>query len=118
MSIDISTLNPAELKALTDQAGARLTEISAEHRETTRAQLTEQAKVAGYDIYDLFGIPKASKPGRKTGGRTSGKTKLPAKYQSPDGVQSWVGKGKRPRWVTDYLSTGQSLDSLLISKVA
>ncbi len=41
--------------------------------------------------------------------------KLPPKYKNPDDEnQTWCGKGTRPKWITELLSAGKSLDDLKI----
>ena len=123
MSTDISRLTPKELQDLTAAAQARLNEISAEHRTATRNELTEYAKSAGYDIYELFGFSPKARPAKVRGGSRSkpgspSKTGLEPKYSDPSTGATWVGRGKRPRWVSDYVSGGGNIDDLLINKVA
>ena len=41
--------------------------------------------------------------------------KLPPKYKNPnDESQTWCGKGKKPKWITELLATGKQLDDLKI----
>lgn len=115
--IDISTLNPAELKQLVADAQAREQAIKVEHRANTRTELLEYAKAAGYDLYELFGIPTRSKPGKVRA--TRGKSNLPDKYADPRNPSvTWVGRGKRPAWVSDYVKGGGAISDLLINKAA
>ncbi len=118
MNIDVNALNPKELAELISSATAAQKAVESKHREQTRAELADLSKAAGYDIYELFGFGKASKPGRprKSDGSKSS-TGLVAKYASPSG-ETWVGRGKRPRWVNDHVSNGGKLEDLLIAKVA
>lgn len=37
---------------------------------------------------------------------------MPAKYISPDGKETWSGRGKRPKWVVDYLTLGGDMEEL------
>ena len=111
--IDISNLNPTQLKQLVADAQAREQAISAQHRADTRTRLLADAKDAGYDLYELFGIPRKSTPAKVRA--TGGKSNLPAKYADPSNPgTTWVGRGKRPRWVTDYLTGGGQLSDLAI----
>lgn len=54
---------------------------------------------------------KASKAPKKK--RANSGVKVPPKYRDHMG-NTWTGRGKTPRWVTEALAAGQSLDSLLI----
>ena len=43
------------------------------------------------------------------------KSKVPAKYANPtDPVQTWTGRGRKPAWVNDFLTSGKTLDDLMI----
>lgn len=101
-TIDISTLTPAQLEELMQQAAARKAEIAKEHRETARKALIQHAKELGYTIDDLF-----STAGKKRGGG--------AKFRNPlNPAETWVGRGKRPDWLKAALEAGKTLDELKI----
>ena len=37
------------------------------------------------------------------------------RYRNPgDAAQAWTGRGKPPRWVTDWIEGGKSLDALRV----
>jgi DNA-binding protein H-NS len=41
--------------------------------------------------------------------------KVAPKYKNPaNGLETWTGRGRQPRWVADALAGGKSLDDLLI----
>ncbi len=121
MSINVNELGMKELNDLIAAAQTAKTAVESKLREQTRAELAELAKAAGFDIYELFGFSKASKPARATKApRSKGSvsaTGLQPKYQSSTG-ETWVGRGKRPAWVNAHLSGGGNLDDLLIAKAA
>jgi DNA-binding protein H-NS len=56
----------------------------------------------------------------KTGNLPSGRGKRPhpfvaPKFQNPDRPsETWVGRGKRPRWLTAQLRSGKNLDDLRV----
>lgn len=48
-------------------------------------------------------------PALKQGGRTE------VCYRNPDDpMQAWTGRGKPPRWVTDWMQCGKSLEALRV----
>lgn len=109
MSVDLNTLSPAELQALIDQARNRMTAIASSHAQETRDKLLSIAKAAGYDLLELFGIAKAK--GKR--GAAPATSKI-VKYRHPENsAQTWAGRGKRPRWVNEWVSAGGSLEALL-----
>jgi DNA-binding protein H-NS len=47
--------------------------------------------------------------------RATGVTKTVApKYISPDGANTWTGRGMKPRWLADALATGKTAEMFLI----
>ena len=41
------------------------------------------------------------------------------KYRNPDSPsETWAGRGRKPKWVEDYLARGTSLEELLINREA
>jgi DNA-binding protein H-NS len=103
MSIDLTSLTPAQLEELMQQAAARKAEISKHHREDAKRQVAQLAKDLGYTIEELFG------------GSRRTRTALVAKYRNPaNPTETWVGRGKRPAWVNDALERGMTLDQLRV----
>lgn len=111
MSVDLKTLSPAELAALIDQARSRMSEIASSHAQETREKLVADAKAAGYDLFELFGFQKTK---GKRGGAAAGGAKI-VKFRHPQNAAlTWAGRGKRPRWVNEWLGAGGSLDALAV----
>lgn len=101
MSIDLTTLSPVQLEDLMQQAAARKAEIAKSHKEDARRQVAQLAKDLGYSIEDLFG-----------GGQRV-RSALAVRYRNPaNPSETWVGRGKRPAWVSVALASGATLDSL------
>lgn len=40
---------------------------------------------------------------------------VPAKYRHPDSGQTWTGRGKAPRWVTEAEAAGRKREEFLIA---
>ena len=124
MSIDLSGLSAKQLGALIKNAKkqqsivAKRTPIA-----KVRAQLTKLAKAEGYSIDELFGAPagrtgskRGPKPGPKPGRKLG---KVAPKYRNPaDTKQTWTGRGKRPRWLTELTAKGKKIEEFLIAKAA
>ena len=113
MSVDLKSLSPAELAALIVQARSRMSEIASSHAQETREKLVADAKAAGYDLFELFGFQKG-KGGKRGGGAAAGGGKI-VKFRHPQNAAlTWAGRGKRPRWVNEWLGAGGSLDALAV----
>lgn len=93
-------------------------EFKAVARQVSRLGLSAE-EVAG-----LFSTPGGAKPKTrvprkkavaKTKAKTKPKMKVKPKYRNPDNAkETWTGRGKQPRWVGAALSSGKTLDDLLI----
>lgn len=110
MAVDLKGLSPKELQALIESAKNQLAESAASHAQATRDKLVSIAREAGYDLGELFGFGKVKS---KRGAAATGGSKI-VKYRHPQNAgQTWAGRGKRPRWVNEWLAGGGSLDALL-----
>ena len=82
------------------------------------AKAKEAIQVYGLTRSDLFddkaaGAPRGLEPAKKSKGKKAKSTE--AKYVDGKGG-SWVGRGKRPRWLNDLLKAGAKLEDLVVSK--
>lgn len=107
--MDLSTLSLSELKSLQSQVAVELTRREQEEKDRTLAEIQALVAERGYSLNDLLGAPAKGKDKRS-------KQQVPAKYRHPSDAQLvWTGRGRQPRWVVEYLSSGGSLDGLLIA---
>ena len=68
------------------------------------AKVEALAKELGYDVADLFDLPRKAK-------RVS-----EAKYRHPENPSlTWSGRGRKPQWFNDWLGAGKSADDLKIA---
>lgn len=55
-------------------------------------------------------LPPATAPHVKPSGRPE------VAYRNPDQpAQAWTGRGKPPRWITEWVQSGKSLDALRVA---
>jgi len=96
----------AELKAIAPMIPAKIAEKEKTEKEAVKAELAALAKSKGFDMTELFGNgPKATKE-KKT---------VAPKYRNPaDASQTWTGRGRKPKWVTEALASGGNMDDFLI----
>jgi DNA-binding protein H-NS len=108
MSIDLSGLSIADLEKLIDSAKSRIEQLKRQQLADLRRTLEQQAKEAGFDIYELFGTGRAAKA-------PSAKKPVAPKYRDPANPNNtWSGRGKHPVWLREALATGKTLDSFAI----
>lgn len=82
------------------------------------AQIRELMETHGISVEDLAAAPAGKRRGRP--GKAQAEKKTPArkvepKYRSPaDASLTWTGRGKKPKWVQEWLDAGNALEALLI----
>lgn len=108
MSIDLSGLSITDLEKLIDNAKSRIEQLKRQQFADLRRSLEQQAKEAGFDIYELFGVGRATKA-------ASEKKPVAPKYRDTvNPNNTWSGRGKHPVWLRDALAAGKTLDSFVI----
>jgi DNA-binding protein H-NS len=106
MSLDLTSLSFAELEQLIHDADARIEVVKRQQVEQLRRSLEVQAREAGFDVYELFGLDGTK--GRK---RVAEQT-----YRNPkDPEQIWAGIGKRPEWIRAAINAGETLESMKVA---
>lgn len=108
MKINLKTLSLAELKDLRDEIDIETEVRAKEERQKLLQEFRDKAKALGVSLEDLLA-------GQKTKGRVRSAGKVAAKYANPaDASQTWTGRGKQPRWVSECLAAGKTLDDLKV----
>lgn len=93
---DLKSMSPDELRELRSQIEAELKKREAKEKQEARKKILEIANTHGINIADL-----ASKE---------------RQYRNPDNQwESWNGRGRKPKWVKDWLAKGRSLEELEVS---
>lgn len=126
MPIDLSTLSPRELQKLIDDA-------SREHKrkqkrapvQAVRKKLTKMAVAEGYSLMELFGLQAPKRAATKVAGpsvpkrgstrKSTAGTKVAPKYRNPaNPAETWSGRGKHPKWMTNAMAGGKKPEDFLI----
>ena len=93
-----------ELKKLKKGVDKAIDTYENRKKAEARKQLDEHALKLGFKLEELVN----DKP-------TKTKKPAPAKYQNPeDHSQTWTGRGRKPKFVTEHVDNGGNLDDLLI----
>jgi DNA-binding protein H-NS len=104
MSTDLNGLSLAELKSLQKYVAKAIATFEDRRRQEALAVVKAAAREQGFDLSELFGGAPARKrkPAR-------------AKYAHPEnGAVTWTGRGRKPKWVADFLAKGRKLEDLAI----
>ena len=103
--IDLSNLEIAELKQLSEQIDHEIDKRHKQAKIDVLKQMQEAASRIGMTPEEVLGLEAAKKT----------KTKGKARYRNPeDPRQTWTGKGKRPGWIKDMLENGRTLEDMEI----
>jgi DNA-binding protein H-NS len=104
MSVNLKNMSVAELLDLQKAIPAELESRQKEERQKLLNEFRDKAKALGISLEDLVG-------GSKT--KTRVVAKVAAKYIHPANASlAWTGRGKRPRWVNEWLASGKTLEQL------
>lgn len=60
--------------------------------------------------------PAAARRKAEDVGESKPKRTVPPKYRHPDTGETWTGRGKAPRWITNALTQGKTRDDFLINQ--
>lgn len=101
---DLQSMSIDELWALREQLGKTL----AAKLETEKRELEALIKKLGREI-----APSAMVRRRRPYPKVYPKFQNPAKP-----TQTWAGRGTKPRWLSELLSAGKSIDELRIADTA
>jgi DNA-binding protein H-NS len=106
---DLSNYNLAELKGLQFEIEKEIKSRQKDEVRKAREQILAIAQDVGMPVSALIakagGAQKAN--GQKGGGRQQGE----ARFRNPDDEsQTWTGRGRQPKWISDALAGGKSLD--------
>lgn len=98
--IDLERLTVDDLLALRDQVSTALaSRLEAERRDL-------ESRLARLKLADVPDSIRLAKGGRVIGGRAM----VAPKYRNPDNpLETWSGRGRKPRWLTAALKAGRKL---------
>ncbi|NKI67896.1 H-NS histone family protein [Collimonas pratensis] len=106
--MDLSGLTVVELRALQEQVKQALKDREHQELAKAREQILAIAQNAGISLQDLLGAQSRGK-------NIAPKTKVAVRYRHPsDALLQWTGRGRQPKWVQDWVASGQSLDTIRV----
>lgn len=105
MTIELETLSLQELRELKARVERAITSFEDRKKKEAMAELEARAREMGFSLAELTGGARK----RRSSGPVAAKFANPA-----DPTQTWSGRGRRPKWVTEALSEGRKLSDLAI----
>lgn len=102
--INLNALSLSELKQLGKAIEKAIASFEGRRMSEARAKVDAFARELGYSIEDLAEVA----PVRK-------RSESSPKYRHPDYSEvTWSGRGRKPRWISEALATGRSLEEFAI----
>ena len=100
----IDALPIEELELLIDALRAEIESRKKREIDHVKAQIMNLARSVGMSVEELLQNPRAKSNG-----------KLKPKYANPaDPQQTWVGRGKRPKWFVMAIESGLAAESMRV----
>ena len=103
----LERLTPARYGEVIEAVQTRRRTKEVEVKETLLAEFRERAMEVGLSFDALFGMRRG-----RAGGEGQAVT---PKYRGPSG-ETWSGRGRQPRWLTELEATGRNRQEFLIEK--
>lgn len=105
--MDISQFTVTQLKSLLEMIPGEIKRREKEDKTRIRKELEALAAKSGYSLDELLG--EASEKARKVSKPVAVKYRHPA-----DATLQWTGRGRKPKWIEEYLATGGTLEAMTI----
>jgi len=103
--MDFSSLSLAELKSLLNLLPAEIKKKEKEEKAKTLKELEAFAAERGFTLEELVG----------TSPEKNERVSVAIKFRHPQRPELvWSGRGKRPKWVVDFLNENGSLEQLVV----
>lgn len=105
--VDVEALSDQELDVLKGKIEAEIRKRASRMKAAVRKQIVELAEKHAIDLTTI-----ASR-----GSRRSGEACAPEpRFRDPaNEFNTWAGKGRKPKWLTDRLTAGEKLEDFAIS---
>lgn len=103
-NVDISNLTVAELEALKGSIDTAIVTRRETELLSLRQKMEDMAEKSGFTLEEIMQA------------RPTKKRVIEPKYRNPNNSeQTWSGRGRKPGWVEELISSGGNLDDYLIS---
>lgn len=100
--VNLSELSVSELEELRAGIDGTIEQKRTDELLALREKLDELIDGSPFTLEEVLEAKKMRKP-------------VAPKYRNPnDESQTWTGRGRKPRWVEEFLSAGNELDAIAI----
>ena len=111
-TIDLDSLSAEQLTQLIQDAEVKRAEKQEGARAALIEEMTTKAAALGMSLEALVGKQAAPRTNVRKVRGDAGKS-IAAKFRSPDG-ETWSGRGRMPKWLTQAVSEGKSKEEFAV----
>jgi DNA-binding protein H-NS len=119
--MELKSLSLVELKKLKARLDKEIAKRALSEKKKVLKEFKALTKAHGIDITEIIKVDGRNGR-RKSHGvarKRSVKRAVSVKYQHPENPKlTWTGRGKKPKWLHEWLAAGGSLESLVINQAA
>jgi DNA-binding protein H-NS len=106
--MNLADMSVEQLQNLQNQITREINTRRMQNKKEVLAKIKAMAAAGGYSLEELIAGGIALEPAKA-------KRAVPPKYRHLSKHDlTWTGRGKRPRWVAEFLAAGNDLSDLLI----
>jgi DNA-binding protein H-NS len=117
VAINLEGMSVSDLIALKSEVETAIVRKSEADRAATLVKIKALAAESGYSLDELLKPARAPRSLAVTGEKTDKRSSVEAKFAHPENASvTWTGRGKAPKWVTEWEASGKSRDGLLIER--
>jgi len=110
----IDDLSAAQLEELQQHITERMDQLHKDTVARLREQFQKDAEAAGVSLDEVLGR-KGTRKRRQSRPRSP---EAPKYIHPEDASKTWNGRGRRPRWVEEYVAAGRNLEDLRVEQAA
>lgn len=104
MELDLETLELKDLRDLKARVERAIATFDDRRKKSVVGELEEVARKHGFSLAELAETVSARK-----------RAPVAAKYANPaNSSQTWSGRGRKPRWLTEAVAAGRSIEDFAI----
>lgn len=109
-------MTAAEMREQARKLQEEADRVEAEERRALRDEVEQLVQSRGYTLADIFNFaqPARQAPQARKTGRS--RSDLPPTHRDPaEPLNTWTGRGRKPKWLVEYLGQGRSEEEFRIA---
>jgi len=109
---NINKMSFAEMQQMQLELSSKMDEMREDTKKSLLEKWESEAKENGMTVFEVCGFQDSG-----TVKAASQRKKAPVKYMDAENPgNTWTGRGRQPRWLTEAIANGKSVEDFLIEK--